>query len=110
MTTSEETPIIADIPLWKSFVVGLFGSILFAVILGILLNYSRAARWLSFSDHTMAIIGWAFFMPFYLVVMVSLWNCAYNTKRVYMGHLARIYAVLTTLLLSAICITILFFD
>ena len=76
MTSPEESPdpqpTIANLPLWKSFSVGLFGNIFLAVIIAILLNYSRAAFKLDFSESTTTIIGWAIFLPFYLVVMVAL--------------------------------------
>lgn len=108
--TPNENPAIADLPLWKSFVVGLFGSMFFAFILRIMLDYSRGAAWLNFSEYTTTIVWWVFFMPFYLVVMASLWKCAYNTNIKFLGHLARIYAVLSTGLIGAICITQLFFE
>lgn len=111
MTSPEESPdpqpTIAKLPLWKSFSVGLFGSILFAVVIAILLNYSRAAFRLDFSESTTTIIGWVIFLPFYLMVMVSLWKNAYNTSRPFLGHLARGYAVVSTLFLVAIFVAIL---
>lgn len=106
MTSPDEAPVVANLPLWKSFVTGLFGSIFFAGILGLLLNYSRGALSLDLSENAIAIIGWVIFLPFYFVVMISLWKCAYNTSLVFLGHLARIYAVLTTLLLWIIFVTI----
>ena len=111
MISPEESPTprptIANLPLWKSFSVGLFGSIFFGGVLAILLNYSRAAIGLDLSESTTAIIGWVIFLPFYLVVMVSLWKCAYNTSRPFLGHLARGYAVVSTLFLVSIFVTIL---
>ena len=110
MTSPEEPPdpqpAIANLPLWKSFSVGLFGSIFFAVVIAILLNYSRAAIGLDLSESTTTIIGWVIFLPFYLVVMVSLWKCAYNTSRPFLGYLARGYTVVSTLFLVAIFVTI----
>lgn len=110
MPNSNENPVIANLPLWKSFAIGLFGSIFFAFILKLALNYSRGARALNLSEYTTVVIGWACFMPFYLLLMLSLWKCAYNTNYRFMGHLARLYAILTTGLLGAICITMLFFE
>ena len=111
MTSPEEStepqPAIANLPLWKSFCIGLFGSILFAIVLAIGLNYSRAAFRLDFSESTTTIIGWGFFLPFYLLVMASLWKCAYNTSRPFLGHLARGYTVVSTLFLVSIFVTIL---
>ena len=72
-----------------------------------MLNYSRAANWLDLSENTTTIIGWVIFLPFYVMVMVSLWKCAYNTDRPFLGHLARVYAVASTLFLAAIFIIIL---
>lgn len=103
----EPQPTIANLPLWKSFCVGFFGSIFFGIVLAILLNYSRAANRLDLSESTTAIIGWVIFLPFYLLVMSSLWKCAYNTSKPILGHLARGYAVVSTLFLASIFITIL---
>lgn len=110
MPTSNENPVIANLPLWKSFVIGLFGSIGLAILLKLVLNYSRAAYALNLSEYTTVIIGWVFFLPFYLLLMVSLWKCAYNTNYRFLGHLARLYAILTAGLLGAICITMVFFE
>lgn len=110
MPTSNENPVIANLPLWKSFVIGLLGSAFFAFILKLALNYTRGAYALNFSEYTTTIIGWVIFMPFYLLVMTSLWKCAYNTNHKFLGHLARLYAILTIGLLGAICITMIFFE
>ncbi|NIZ61998.1 hypothetical protein DL239_13535 [Sedimentitalea sp. CY04] len=101
-------PVIADLPLWKSFWIGQLGSIFFGFIIALLLDFSRAAALLDLSANVSEIIGWAIFVPFYLVVMASLWKCAYNTKTALWGHLARIYAFLTSLLFISILITVIF--
>ena len=109
MTSPEEKtdpqPTVANLPLWKSFCVGLFGSAFFGGVLAWVLNFTRGAAALDLSEHTTEIVGWAIFVPFYLFVMVSLWKCAYNTDRPILGHVARAYAVLTSLLFIAILIT-----
>lgn len=95
MPTPNENLVIANLPLWKFFAIGLFGSVFFAIISNIALNYTRAAYNLNFSEYTTVIIGWVLFLPFYLLVMVPLWKCAYNTNYGFLGHLDRLYAVLT---------------
>jgi hypothetical protein len=110
MTSSDKPtgsePIIAVLPLWKSFWVGLFGAAFFGFVITLLLDFSRGAAALNMSDNTSEIVGWAIFVPFYLLIMVSLWTCAYNTKNALWGHLARAYAVLTSLFFIAILITV----
>ena len=102
-TTSE--PIIAVLPLWKSFWVGLLGAAFFGFVITFLLDFSRGAAALNMSDYVSEIVGWAIFVPVYLLIMLSLWKCAYNTKNAIWGHLARVYAVSTSLLFVAILIT-----
>ena len=98
-------PVIAVLPLWKSFWVGQFGAVFFGFIIALLLDFSRAAALLDMSANVSEIVGWAIFVPFYLLLMGSLWKCAYNTKTALWGHLARVYAVLTSLLFIAILVT-----
>ena len=72
MPTPNENPVIANLPLWKSFTIGLFGSVFLAFILNKALNYTRASYALNFSEYTTINIGWVTFLPFYLLVMASL--------------------------------------
>jgi len=101
-------PIIAELPLWKSFWFGLLGAAFFGFVLAFLLDFSRGAAALNMSDNVTEIVGWVIFVPFYMMLMLSLWKCAYNTKNAIWGHLARVYAVLTSLLFIAILITVIF--
>lgn len=103
---SESEPIIAVLPLWKSFWFGLFGAALFGFVIAFLLDFSRGAAALNMSANVSEIVGWAIFTPFYLILMISLWKCAYNTNHTFLGHLARAYAVLTSLFFIAILITV----
>ena len=104
--TPQPEPVIANLPLWKSFWIGLLGAALFGFVITILLGYSRGAARLNMSDNTTEIVGWAVFLPFYIMLMISLWKCAYNTSLPLWGHLARAYAVLTSLLFTAILIAV----
>lgn len=104
--SNESEPVIADLPLWKSFWVGLLGAAFFGFVIAISLDFSRGASALNMSDNVSEIVGWAIFVPVYLLIMFSLWKCAYNTKNAIWGHLARVYAVLTSLLFVAILITV----
>lgn len=106
--STESEPTFADLPLWKSFWIGLLGAALLGAIIPFLLTYSRGALALNMSDHVTEIVGWVLFVPFYLLLMVSLWKCAYNTSNALWGHLARAYAILTSLLFIAIFITAIF--
>ena len=103
-TASE--PVIAELPLWKSFWVGQLGAVFFGFIIALLLDFSRAAAILDLSANVSEIIGWAIFAPFYLLIAASLWKCAYNTKTALWGHLARVYAILTSLLVITILISV----
>lgn len=101
-------PIIADLPLWKSFWFGLFGAAFFGFVVAFLLDFSRGAAALNMSTNVTEIVGWAIFTPVYLLLMLSLWKCAYNTNHTFLGHLARVYAVLTSVFFLAILITVIF--
>jgi len=103
--STDSEPIIAELPLWKSFWFGLFGAAFFGFVIAFLLDFSRGAAALNMSDNVSEIVGWAIFVPVYILIMLSLWKCAYNTSNVIWGHLARVYAVLTPLLFVAILIT-----
>lgn len=105
---TEPESTFAVLPLWKSFWVGLLGAALLGAVIPFLLNYSRGALALNMSDNVTEIVGWMLFVPFYLLLMVSLWKCAYNTSNALWGHLARTYAILTSLLFIAIFITAIF--
>ena len=110
MTTSNKStqsePVIAVLPLWKSFWVGLLGAAFFGFVITLLLDFSRGAAALNMSVNTSEIVGWAIFVPFYLLIMISLWKCAYNTSNALWGHLARVYSVLTSLFFIAILVTV----
>ena len=105
---TESEPIIADLPLWKSFWVGLLGAVFFGFVIVLLLDFSRGAAALNMSDNVSEIVGWAIFVPVYLLIMFSLWKCAYNTPNAIWGHLARAYAVVTSMLFIGILITVIF--
>ena len=104
--STRSEPIIAELPLWKSFWIGQLGAIFFGFIIALLLDFSRAAAILDISANVSEIVGWAIFVPFYLLIMASLWKCAYNTKTTLWGHLVRVYAILTSLLFLAILIMV----
>ena len=106
--SSGSEPSIAALPLWKSFWVGQFGAFVFGIVIAVLLDFSRGAAVLNMSDNVSEIVGWAIFVPFYMLLMMSLWTCAYNTKNAIWGHLARTYAVLTSLLFLAILIGVIY--
>ena len=103
---TKSEPIIAELPLWKSFWFGLFGAAFFGFVIAFLLDFSRGAAALNMSVNVAEIVGWAIFTPFYLLLMISLWKCAYNTSYIFWGHLARAYAVLTSLFFIAILVTV----
>ena len=103
--SKESEPIIAELPLWKSFWVGLLGAAFFGFVIAFLMDFSRGAAALNMNENVSEIVGWAIFVPVYLLIMFSLWKCAYNTSHTILGHLARVYAVLTSLLFIAILIT-----
>lgn len=103
---TESEPIIAELPLWKSFWVGLFGAAFYGFVIALLLDFSRGAAALNMSANVSEIVGWAVFVPVYLLLMLSLWKCAYNTNHTFLGHLARTYAVLTSFLFIAILVTV----
>ncbi len=104
--SEKPAPTFAELPLWKSFWVGQLGAAFFGFVVALLLDFSRGAAALNMSDSMSEIVGWAIFVPFYILLMVSLWKCAYNTKHAFWGHLARVYAVLSTLFFVAILITV----
>ena len=103
---SESEPVIAELPLWKSFWVGQLGAAFFGFVIAFLLDFSRGAAALNMSANVSEIVGWTIFTPFYLVLMISLWKCAYNTNHTFLGHLARAYAVFTSLFFFAILVTV----
>ena len=104
--STKSEPIIVELLLWKSFWFGLFGAALFGFVIAFLLDFSRGAAALNMSANVSEIVGWTIFVPFYLLLMISLWKCAYNTSRIFWGHLARAYAVLTSLFFIAILVTV----
>ncbi len=74
-------------PLWKVFwLYNFLGSVIIGLILNVLIP-SHGARWF---------IGVLVGVPFYGWSLVSLWRCAYNTKWVGWGHIAR-FLVLASL-------------
>lgn len=106
--STESEPIIADLPLWKSFWIGQLGAVLCGALIMYLLGFSRRVAALNMSENVSEIVGWAIFAPLYVLFMLSLWKCAYNTNNAIWGHLARAYAVLTSLFFIAILIIVIF--
>ncbi len=90
---------VAVLPLWKSFLIGLGGSLLMGLVLAIALPWLVVYR-LDWNLSVAVITGWVFFIPFYALVMLSLWKNAYNTRLPVLGHLARVYAVVTLLFVT----------
>jgi len=90
--------------LWKSFLVGQGGSILFGILLTILIPI-LVVDTLGMSFMAAAVVGWVIFLLFYLMIVISLWKCAYNVDQAIWGHLARVYAVASFLFLVAVAIS-----
>jgi hypothetical protein len=96
-------PVIAELSLAKAFAVAVGGSIIFGIVVALFIPLLVVGV-LGMSETAGEITGWVIYFPFYLLLMAAVWTNAYNTSKPILGHLARAFAALTTLLCGAIMI------